>query len=50
MEFDIVCPVRGKGKMSTIYLNLFPAVSVWWEKPHPKDKKNGGLRTTQEID
>lgn len=27
-EFDIVCPVHGKGKMSAIYFNLFPAVSV----------------------
>lgn len=50
MEFDIVRPVRGKGKMSAIYLNLFPAVSVWWEKLHLEDKKNRGLRTTQEID
>lgn len=28
VEFDIVSPVRGKGKMPAIYLNLFPAVSV----------------------
>lgn len=50
MEFGILCPVLYKRKISAIYLNFFPAMSVWWEKLHLEDEKNRGLKTTRKID